>query len=327
MAKYSGRRIAVGIAKEASRGVAEGAAEYWLPAQSFNAMETLTKARDDSGFATIETPVQSDVIREWMEGELEMNVRSKSIGLLLLALLGTEDFDNDAPEANVGTHVFSVANNNVHPSLTLYENNPNRAVAASGVVATSATIEAALDQYVRISVGLMGKTFEDYASTVAYTTESKFRPQDVSVKFATTKAGLAGASATTGIESLTLEINKNVEQQNGLGSIDPIDHLNLGFEVSGQITLMHEDDVELDWALDNTYRAMEITITNTDYTVGTATNPSLKIQLNQVDFDEPEIDKGLNNRAVLTLSFTGHYKISETEMIEATLINDVNTAY
>lgn len=327
MAKYSGRRISIGIAKETLRGTAESAPQYGLPYASFNAMETLTKARDDSGFGVIETPAQSDIIRKWMEGELEMNMRSQSIGLLLLALLGSEDFDDDNPESGVGTHVFSVANNNQHPSLTLFENNPNRNVLASGVVATSATIEAALDQYVRISVGLMGKTFEDYASNVGYTAESKFRPQDVSVKFASTKAGLGGAQPYTSIESLSLEINKNVEQQNGLGAVDPVDHLNLSFEVSGQITLLHENDTELDWALNNTYRAMRIAIVNADTTIGNATNPSLTIDLNQVDFDEPNIDKGLNNRSILTLSFTGHYKITETEMIEATLVNNVNTAY
>ena len=328
MGKYSGRRIGIGIAKESSRGTKAGTPEYWLPYATFNGMETLAKVRDDSGFATIETPADADIVRQWMEGDLEMNIRSKSIGLLLLSLFGTETFDDDNPEAGVGQHTFTVANTNQHQSLTLFEDNPEREVAAAGVVVTSMGLELVLDQYARASFGLMGKTFEDYASTASFVAESKFRPQDVTVKLAADVASLTAASALTSVESVSLEINKNVEVQDGFnGSTDPIDFLNLDFEVSGEITLMHNGDTELDYALNNTLRAMRIDIENTDDTIGAASNPSLRFDLSQVDFDEPSIDKGLSNRAILTLSFTAHYKLSETDMIEARLINAVNTAY
>ena len=327
MARYSGRRISIGIAKEAVRGTLEGTADYWLPHAEFNAMETLQKVRDDSGFGVIETPTQSDIVKETMEGDLEMNIRDDSIGLLLLALFGTETFSADDPEAGVGTHTFTVAETNQHQSLTVFENNPVRQVASAGCMVNSASFEVVLDQYIRASFSLIGEKFDTYSNSAAYTAETKFRPQDVSIKFAAAVANLGAASAVSTIRRFALEFNKNVEDFQGLGSVTPVDFLNKDFNLSGEVEILFEDETYLNYALNNTYRAIRLTMTNTGVTIGAATNPSLQFDLSQVDFDEPDIDKGRENIGVLTLPFTAHYKLGETDMVEAQLINDVNSAY
>lgn len=324
---FTGRRSDIGITKEASRGTTAGSADYWLPAAAYSFSEKVNKVRDDSGMGSIETPRSADIVKKWTEGDLEFNIYDQSIGLILLALFGSETFETDTPESDVGRHTYTVAASNQHQSLSVWKKNPVETLQAGNVMISSFGIRIVLDQYIRATASLMGNLFGNDTDTVAYVSENKFRPQDAVIKLAATEAELSGASPITTIRSLNLNVNKNVEDYQGVGSVTPVDFVNKDFLVSGDFEIAFEDDSYKDLTLLNSLRAMTLKVTNSDAIAAGTTNPSLEFILDQVDFDNFEIDEANENVAILTASFTGHYSQSNSRMIRAILENSKNAAY
>ena len=326
-APFTGRRADIGIAKEGTRGTTATSAEYWLPYAAYSFNEKIVKARDDTGLGTLETPRSSDLIKRWNEGELEFNLRDRSLGLILLALFGTEAFSVDTPATGVGQHTFTIAQTNQHQALTVYKKNPVETLAAANAMIKSFSLNVVLDQYVRATVGLISKVFGNDTETVAYVAENKFRPQDVSIKIADNASGLAAANALTTVRSLTLNVEKNVEDYQGLGSVDPVDFVNKDFQVTGSFELAFENDTYKDYTLLNQLKALSVTLTNAGAVVGTATNPNVQFILDEVDFEDFDIDEANENVAILTANFVGHYSQSNARMFRAILQNAVNAAY
>lgn len=324
---FSGRRTDIGITKEASRGTTAGSVDYWIPYAAYSFNEKILKVKDDTGLGTIETPRSSDIVKRWTEGDIEFNLRDQSIGLLLLALFGTESFSVDTPQSGVGRHTFTVAASNQHQSLSVFKKNPVETLQAGNCMVTSFALRSVLDQYVRATVGLIGKQFGNDTATVSYANENRFRPQDLTLKLAATNAELAAASAITTVRSLSLNVQKNVEDYQGLGSIDPVDFVNKDFVVSGELEIAFENDTYKDLVLLNSLRAISIKYANTNAVVGSTTRPSLEIVLDEVDFDSFDLDEANENIAILTIQFSGHYNQANSRMIRAILENSRNTAY
>lgn len=323
----TGRKTDVGISKEGTRGTTAGSADYWLPYASYDFSEKVTKVRDETGLGTLETPRTSDLVKRWTEGGLEFNIRDQSIGLILLALFGSESASTDDPESDVATHTYTVQESNQHQSLSVWKSNDIETLQAGNVVVANFNLSAVLDQYVRANVGLMGNLFGDDSDTVAYVSENRFRPQDVAIKLAATENELGGASALTSVRSFNLSIEKNVEDYQGLGDEDPVDFLNKDFQVTGNFELAFENDTYKDYTLLNQFRAISFKVTNSGVTIGTSTNPSLEFILDQVDFEDFELDEANENVTILTANFVGHYSQDNSRMIRAILINSKNAAY
>lgn len=324
---FTGRRSDVGISKEGTRGTTSASVDYWLPSAAYSFNEKVQKVRDDSGLGTIETPRSSDLVKRWTEGDIEFNLRDKSVGLLLLALFGTETFAVDTPVSGAGRHTYTVAASNQHQSLSVWKKNPVETLQAGNAMITSFQIRAVLDQYVRATVGLIGKLFGNDVATVSYVTENRFRPQDVAIKIAATEAELAGASALGTVRALSLSINKNVEDYQGLGSVDPVDFVNKDMVVTGEFELVFENDTYKDLTLLNSLRALSIKLTNANAIAALTTNPSLEFILDEVDFEDFDIDESEENLAIVTVTFNAHYSQANSRMIRAILINSRNTAY
>jgi len=324
---FTGRRADIGISKETTRGTTAAAADYWLPYAAYSFNEKVQKVRDDTGLGTIETPRGSDIVKRWNEGDIEFNIRDQSIGLILLALFGAETFDDDAPEADVGTHTFTVAASNQHQSLSVWKKNPIETLQAGNVVIANFALNAVLDQYLRATIGVIGKMFGNDTDTVAYVAENKFRPQDLAIKLAATENELSGASPLTTIRSLSLNINKNVEDYQGLGAIDPVDWVNKDLEATGSFEIALENDTYKDLTLLNQLRAISLKVTNSGVYAAGTTNPSLELILDHVDFEDFDIDEANENVAILTANFVAHYSQTNSRMIRAILINSKNSAY
>ena len=324
---FSGRRNDVGIAKEGTRGTTAASADFWLPHAAFSFMEKVTKVRDESAFGNIAQPRGADIVKRYSEGEIEFNIRDQSIGLIMLALLGTETFATNTPQSGVGQHTFTVNNNNQHQSLSVFQKNDVETLAAGNCMVTSFALNAVLDQYVRVTLGLMGLQFGNDSESVTYLDENRFRPQDVAIKLADTSSALSGASAIGTVRSLNLNVNKNVEDYQGLGSIDPNDFVNRDFVVSGSFEIAFQNDTYKDYTLLNQKKAMSIKLTNAQAVVGTSTNPSLEIIMDELDFDNFDIDYSNENIVILTANFVAHYNYANSRMIRAILINGKNSAY
>ena len=72
MSKFIGRRLAVGVAKEASRGVGV-APTHWLNAINFGLFDKSVKARSQASTGGIWVGDQALVARKFAEGEISLN--------------------------------------------------------------------------------------------------------------------------------------------------------------------------------------------------------------------------------------------------------------
>lgn len=312
MAKYIGRLLQVGVAKEGTRG-AGASAVYRLPQTTFSFDDKVVKARSVGGLGKISDSEEAFVTTKYGQGDLEGEVRSKSFGLLLYAMLGT--CSSGAIVDSSYTHSFTVSHSNQHQSLCFIVIDSNTSEMYKLVMLDSLEIVSELDEVVKYTASFMSKVGRDTGETVPATVaEPKFTKKHLSFKLAADISSLAAASAIS-LKSLTLTISKNVALDDVLGTAEPEDILNRQLAVEGEMTLNYEAETYKNYMKAGTNRAVEITWTNTDELIGAATRPSLKIQMPKVDFYDWEPAYDLDEIVTQTVSFKGSYDVANAQDI------------
>lgn len=322
MSKYIGRLIDIGIAKETSRG-AGASPVYHIPATSFSFDDKVTKTRAVGSLSNIADSEEAFVTTKYGEGDLEGEIRSKSLGFLLYALLGS--YSVSGPVDSAYTHSFTLSQANNHQSLSLVVHDPNTTELYKLVMLNSFELTAELDQLVMYKAGFMSKCARDTGLTVpAPVAESKFTKKHLNIKLADTIAGLSAATPLS-LKSFSIKIEKNVKLDDVLGTAEPEDILNQQLSVEGEITLNYDTETFKNYMKNNTQKCLQIQIINADDVIGAATNPSVTIQLPKVDFFdwEPKYD----NDEIVTqkISFKASRDVANSQEIihSCQLVNDV----
>ena len=313
-----GRLINVGLAMESSRGDAEDAATFWLPKVDFDFNPRADYAVEESGLGVIDARSDAKVVEKLGEGSFGGIIYDKCFGLILAACLGTWSTGEVVDSSY--THSFSRLNSNQHPALTIFHDDGNVDEKFALGMINSLTINAVVKDFVKYSVGFMSKIGASTASTPSYTAENIFLATHVAVKFADTIAALGTASATA-VRAFNLTINKNVEDWMDLGSLDPADIVNKAFAVSGDLEAIYDDATIRDFALDGDKKACLITITNTDVTIGTETNPKLEITLAPMSFRDWGKASGQDDIIAQTIAFDGNFNLSDAKTLSIDLVN------
>lgn len=325
MSEQIKRRFNVGIGKEAT-GVSRGAAvspthELKPTSEDFNdQVETIVSER---GMGVIEDSEDLVVGKKFSSGSLAGEVFDKSIGLLLLGAFGkVESAANAAPNALVYNHTFTVEQSAQHPSFTIdIKRGDIEHLAYPLCVLENLKIEAeAGAKYVMFEADFRGKAGVASTTEPSYVTENYFLAKDVVVGLATNYAGIGSATAID-VKSFTLEISKNIEDVDVLGDEEPSDFLNKQMVIEGEITMNFSSATEKGYVLNNTSKAMRITIENAGVTIGNALHPKLVIDLAKVKFSEAGISGGNNDLAGITLKYKGLYSATDSKSIVAVLSN------
>jgi len=326
MAKFIGRLLQVGVAKESTRG-AGASPVFCFPQISFSFDDKVVKARSVGGLGTLADSEESFVTTKYGQGDLEGEIRSKGFGLLLYAMLG----GYTAPTSTLDSayiHPFTISQSNQHQSLCFVVVDSNTTESYSLVMLDSLEIAAELDEVVRYSASFMSKTGDDSTATVpSAVDEYKFTKKHLRFKIADNIASLDAASAIS-VKSLTLSIAKNVALDDVLGTAEPEDILNRQLSVEGSVTLNYEAETYKDYMLDGSHKAVEIAFINNDVTIGAgSTRPSLKIQLPRVDFNEWEPAYALDDIVTQTFSFKASRDVAGAQDIihQCELINGINS--
>ncbi len=324
MSKYIGRKVDVGIGKEAVRGTAV-TPTYWVPKVDVSFDDKIVQARSVAGVGTIEDSEEAFVTTKYAEGDLSGEIRDKSFGLFLLSLFGT--VATTGPVDSGYTHAFSLQDDAQHDSLTLVVKDPNTTEAYALSMINSLEITQNLDEVTSFSINVMGKTAKGATETVTYTSDYKFTKKHLSFKVADAVGGLAAATALC-LKSLTLTFNNNVEMDDCLGTAEPEDFLNKQFSVEGQITLNYEDETWKEYMRNGTNKAMEIMWTNTDQTIGAAINPSLKFQMPKVDFFDWTPNNALDEIVSQDVSFKANTDVTNSlDMVSTCELVNTVTSY
>jgi len=270
------------LALETARGTAESSATFWIPKTTVDFNEVSVKAVEDSGLGVIDGRAGADVVKKMAEGPLGGIAYDQSFGLLLYAALGAWTA-GDEPEDAVYLHEFTRLNSNEHPALTIFYKDENLDEKYALAMLNELTINMVLEDYVRYTAGFMSKISAANTSTPSYSGENPFLATHATVKFAASTAALATASATA-VRAINLTINKNVEDLQSLGSVEPSDIVNKQFTVSGDLELLFDDETFRDYDIDNTEMAALITLENDDVTIGTESNPTIEFTLAPMTF-------------------------------------------
>lgn len=325
--KYTGRDFRVGIGKEVDRGTPI-AAQYWIPRRTFDVEDKVLTIIDDQGYGVIEDSTDVRAVGKWAEGSIGGVVRDKAIGLLLLNALGTPEAVSVGTGTNTSTpytHTFIIYQSHQHPSLTIEVDDPVEGdVAFPLVMLNSLEIVAELGEFVLFTGNFMSLKSVATPVTAAYVAENEFAADDVTVKIAEEASGLDAAS-TTKVKSASITIEKELEKDDVLGSVDPDDFLNKTVRVIVSITKNYEDTVFKDNFTSASPMAMRINIEDTSVTIGDASTPRIRFNLNKVVITEWTADRGLDGIVTETFTAKANFKIADSKMIEAVVVNEVES--
>ncbi|MBI2025416.1 hypothetical protein HYT04_01350 [Candidatus Kaiserbacteria bacterium] len=328
MSKGIGRLIQIGIARETTRGTSPASATYWIPHNEFDIFEKDTKITDEQTRGVIEDSVGQSIVKKWAEGGLKAPIGDRHFPLLLYGIFGTLASSVKSGETLVYDHNISVQQGAQHQSLSLYIDDPLGGQDYAHALAVLASLEIAYEQgkFVDYAANFKSKKGATATLTPSTTAENRFLPQHLTFKLASTQAGLDAAGATV-IKSLSLKIEQNIEDDDVLGNSAPADFLNKQFAIEGTLEAIWQNETDFkNAALAGTAQAMRIDLVNSDVTIGTASNPRVKIDLHSVVFKEITRPVRINELVKQTVSFKAHYNTTDSKMASV-LCNNLVSSY
>jgi hypothetical protein len=325
MSQKIARLRTVGLAKESTKGTAV-VPSYWIPVTKYEANPVVNSQAKNGAIGRIEGNYDLEIVQKLTLPSIEGYLSDKAVGLLLLAALGqVSSAAKSAPNAAVYDHTFSVKNDNDHPALTLSFGDVSLSMATPYGMLNKLEIEAKVGDLLRYKAEFIAKAEAAASLTPAFTNENLFNPKHITVKIADTEAGLSGASAVE-LYGLKLSIDKAAEAVFGFGSYEPTKIFNKTLKISGEIETLENDTTWRDLFKNGTAKYMQITIANTDVTIGASANPGIVITFNKVKFNSYKDDSGIDEMIKEAVGFEMLYNMTDSEAITAILTN-LATAY
>lgn len=310
MSKHVGRRGAVGIAKEATRGTAV-APTLWVPRSTISFDDRVTTAREEEGLGQRADSDANFVTQRMGEGELESNLDDKNLGIFLTGLLGASPVTTGGPTY---AHTYTLSNSSQLQSTTLAYVDPDLSKVFPLTVIDSINIVVEQNAIVNFTIGFKSRGSKDWtALTPSFTAlGNKFLHQHLILKLADTVGALSGASAIS-VKRLELTLSNNTVFDSVLGTVTPEDILGQQFSVEGSIELNKEDETYRNYMLNGTYKAMDVTFER-------ASNSKLQLQFPRVDLTEWEQDRSLNEIVSQTINIKGNYDAANALDIISTCV-------
>lgn len=316
-----GRGVYYGIGKESTPGTAV-AATHWFNQLSADINPAGEVVNNESAWGNLVRTNSSSVMRNWVEGSLEEKLTADRGGMLLLgAFGGVSTADNADANAAVKDHTFNLGSSISGQSFTLWRKDSVQSMQFPLARIGEFELAFALDDYVRLTANFLARKGVVSASTPAQTDESEFVPKHITIKTATTAAGLGAASAIGNVESLTITVNPNIEADWEFGNASPASISSRGYEIEFEMTKRYVDTTYESAWINGTALAFQVTATNTDVTIGTAANPKLVVTAPKFNITDYSRSEDLD--APLTETFTGtiHYSPADTYALRAVLTN------
>lgn len=320
--EHIGRLESLGITKESTSGTAESTPTYWLPKISGFMKPVAEKAKDTGGYGVIEELYDSETVKTMTNTEVAAIVRDDWIGLLLLGALGQVSSANVA--GSVYDHTFTVAQSNTHPSFTLFGKDPVSQETSAYNMIDNFEIEAVTGDFVKVKVNFKGMEISSTTGlSVSFTEGNEFLTKHCDVKIAPDSSVVA-AAASVDVTRFRLTVNKNVVDYQAFGDANVNSFFNQQFTVTGEFEILYNSvyyrDIFLDEG-DDTKRAVQFTLTNTDVTIGSSYNPTITVLLYRVSLTSWEKTDDNNSIVRQTIGFEGEYDVTNAKSIQVTLRN------
>ena len=171
-------------------------------------------------------------------------------------------------------HNFSINNSNQNQSLTIsiidWDNWDYQYWLA---MIESFWISWETGGFITLNTDFKSKKGETASLTSSYTEDKLLLAKDVTIKLADDLTWLSGATWIC-VKNFELTINKNLEEDYCLWSVEPSDFFNKQVVVEWTIWVVFKDNVLRDYALNNASKAMRISIIDTNTTIWISDNPT-----------------------------------------------------
>jgi hypothetical protein len=325
MSYLLGESITMGVACESVRGTPVVPSDF-VPARTASDVikvveKTMIKETRGSKYGTYGT----EITHTRGEGELEFNVKNRTIGYFLKSLLGSVSSALKGGESVVYNHTFSIlATSPANPTLTLalaqqgfqhYEYN--------GVAITKLDIEAKLDEVVTAKVGFVSRDETEHADfTPSFnSSDHLFRNHDFKVRVATTLGGLSGATPQP-LKEFKLSFANNGKANNVVNAITPDDVLSGVNEIGGSMKIDFTGKTMYDYYKSNTPLYMEVSMVNIGQLIGTASNPSMVVTLYKVSLTSYKADRPIDDIVSESIEFNAHYSVADSKAVQVVLTNE-----
>ena len=324
MSIFSGRQVSIGFFLETTRGT-WATPTYWVPRVSGDIDDKFDVIENSSSYGTIDQVTGSTLSKKWSEGSFDAIIGDTSIGLLLKALFGTESAAAASGETLVYEHTFTLQTSAQHPSISVTKKDSVRTFGFSNSMITSLEINCDSDNYAMVTVGFKGLPGVAQTATASFTTENFFTRSGITLKRATSLAGLSSGTAVN-VSKFKVVFTPNVIDDDILGSASPNDFLNTAFRTEAEFELKYEDDTFHDFLKNGTSTYYRLLMTNST-TIGNAENPSLQIDFANVAHKEWS-RKDENDKIVgQTVKIVGKYNTTDALSVRAILTNLKTTTY
>lgn len=320
----SGRSVAVGIAKESSRGTWVDAT-YWLPVSSLDFDDHYDVIENNASYGVLNDATGAAKAKQWAEGDLEGPIGDVSFGLVLKALLGTETKTTTAGESIVYDHAFTLQTSSQHPSLSITKKDTVRTFGFTNCMVTGLEINAELDSFASAKISVRGKAGATQSTTVAYTTENLFHRTGITFLRSTTLSGLDSGTAVS-VKKVKLTYNPNVVDDDVLGTADPNDFLNTELRCEGEIELLYDADTFHDFVKNQTATYYRLKLVN-GTTIGSASAPTIQFDFAKVVSKEWTRSDELGAIVSQTVKFVAKYNTTDALAVQVLLRNLNSSTY
>lgn len=297
MSKYSNRRVTIEIGKEPSRGTGPGSTtvKYIVAKASVSFRDIITKIKQEASVGLMGASRGELAEDCYAQGSIEIEMRTRSLGLLLLNWFGT-----DTPALVSGTmynHVYTESESNQKQSLYIKVYDPDKALLYRNVMISKIDINSVMGDVVKLSIDVVGKKGIPTVNTqISKVTEYNFTKNHTFVRVAADTNSLDAASRLS-LKSLKLTLDRgNIDMDQSHGTAEPEDFLNSeAVRYTGELVMNYEDETWKDYVFDNTVRAMRVEFRNNDVTID-SNNPRFYIDFVNVQFDDMEPEDGESTR-------------------------------
>jgi hypothetical protein len=158
-------------------------------------------------------------------------------------------------------------------------------------------------------------------SPVFASNDYHFRHQDVVLKLADSVAGL-GAAAVLKVKDFKLNVDNKAKFNQNISELNPSDVIADIFTIEGELQMDLTDTSFHDIFTAGSYKSLQLKMTRSDITIGTASNPSATITLPKVSFESYAENRKIDDIVEQTIKFTAHYSASDAMAIQAVLTNE-----
>ena len=315
---FTWKKVGVWVSIETTRWEKKLPIQHWFP-WSDNTFFTRASFQHESwAIDTLVDTVDSEVTKKRAEWTIGWQVYPNGIGFFLKALMGS---CNSSWEDGIFEHIFSLLESNLHPSLTVWTNNPHWWESYALAMIESMDFNAEVWWKFNVSINLKSRKWESATHSVSYTDEKWFVANMLKVYFSDSIEWLDRAENIC-LQSVNLSLKKEIKDIECISSLDPIDYINTSFSIEGSMELLYEDNSYKDLFLNWEAKALRLLAEDRLHPYEWVDNyPTFMLDLSKIKITDWTPAFTLDDITKQSISFKWHYDLKSHKAIEVYLKN------